>query len=97
NDGPVKLRLGMYASAVFELPEQAPRVVIPRSAFVGSVNSNQIYVLADGNTASIRTVVPGRIIGEQVEIVSGLEEVETVIISGQINLTDGARVEPQAI
>lgn len=97
NDGPAKLRLGMYASAVFELPEQAPRVVIPRSAFVGSVNSNQIYVLANGNTASLRNVVPGRIIGEQVEIVSGLGEVETVIISGQINLTDGARVEPQSI
>ncbi|MFC3196499.1 efflux RND transporter periplasmic adaptor subunit [Parapedobacter deserti] len=88
------LKSGMYATAKFEFPEEAPRVVIDRNAFIGSVNSNRIYVYSETDqTAKLREVVSGRIIGEQVEILSGLEEGEMVITSGQINLNNGTRVE----
>ena len=58
---------------------------------MGSVNSNQVFVL-DSNTAVLKTVTSGRIIGEKVEIINGLKEGEIVISSGQINLTDGTKV-----
>lgn len=90
------IRAGMYATAVFEFPEQAPEITIPRSSFVGGVNSNQIYVLGKDSTAQLKEVVAGRIMGEEVEIVSGLEEGETVITSGQINLVNGTKVSPQS-
>lgn len=91
------LKAGMYGTAHFKLPAQEPSIVIPRTAFVGSVNSNQVYTLAADSSAVIREVVPGRIIGERVEVLSGLEEGEIVITSGQINLTDGTKVNATVV
>jgi len=96
NPGDNSLRAGMYATAKFQFPTQEPQIIIPRSSFVGGVNSNQVFVLAQDSTAKIQEVVPGRILGEQVEIRSGLEEGQTVITSGQINLVDGTKVSPQS-
>lgn len=87
-----QLRAGMYGTALFEFPQQAPAIVVPRTAFAGSVSSNQVFVVEGGNTARIRKVVAGRILGDQVEIMGGLNEGETVITSGQINLVDGSKV-----
>jgi RND family efflux transporter MFP subunit len=89
------LRAGMYATATFEFPKQDPALMIPRTSFAGGVNSNQIFILENDNTARIRDVVSGRIIGEQVEIIGGLTEGEIIITSGQINLIDGTQVKAQ--
>lgn len=88
------IKAGMYGTAIFKFPGQAPTLTIPRGSFVGSVSSNQIFVLGEGNKAVLRKVVAGRILGENVEILDGLKEGETVIISGQINLIDGTPVAP---
>lgn len=90
-----ELRAGMYGTAHFKFPQIDPAILVPRGAFVGGVNSNQVYVLSGDSTAVLRQVVAGRIFGEQVEIIKGLEEGETVIASGQINLVDGAKVAAQ--
>jgi len=95
NGASSELKAGMYGTAHFSFPQQEPTILIPRGSFVGGVNSNQVYVLEADNTASVRQVVAGRIFGEQVEILRGLEEGETVITSGQINLVDGAKVQAQ--
>ena len=58
---------------------------------MGSVSSNQIFVLAD-STSKIRKVIAGRILGDKVEILDGLKVGETVITSGQINLFEGTAV-----
>lgn len=87
------LKAGMYGTAIFKFPKQDPTISIPRGAFVGSVSSNQVYVVASGNKAELRKVVAGRILGDQVEILDGLKEGETVITSGQINLSEGAKIE----
>ena len=95
NPEPNTIRAGMYATATFKFPKQQAQITVPRSAFVGGVSSNQLFVLENGNTAKLKTVVSGRVVGEQVEIVSGLNEGEVVITSGQINLVDGTQVSPQ--
>jgi len=95
NSASSELKAGMYATAHFKFPQQNPTILIPRGSFVGGVNSNQVYVLEADSIAAIRKVVAGRIFGEQVEILQGLEEGETVITSGQINLVDGAKVQAQ--
>ncbi|RZK54619.1 MAG: efflux RND transporter periplasmic adaptor subunit [Pedobacter sp.] len=87
------LKAGMYGTALFKFPKQAPAILVPRTSFVGSVSSNEVYVLNKSkNTAEIRKVVSGRILGENVEVLEGLKEGETVITSGQINLTEGTPV-----
>ncbi|MNE35724.1 hypothetical protein D3C80_1295000 [compost metagenome] len=66
--------------------------MVPRNAFVGSVSSNEIFVVENG-VAKLRKVVAGRILGDKVEIINGLNDGETVIVTGQINLQDGNTVE----
>jgi RND family efflux transporter MFP subunit len=85
------LKAGMYGTANFELPKQAPMMLVPRNAFVSGVNSNQVFVVENG-VAKLRNVVAGRIFGDKVEIRDGLKEGEALIVSGQINLADGSKV-----
>ncbi|PWG80034.1 efflux RND transporter periplasmic adaptor subunit [Pararcticibacter amylolyticus] len=92
NNSGNQLKAGMYGTATFDLPAQKPLITVPRSAFVGSVNSNKVYLLK-GNTAQEHKVTPGRIISDRVEILNGLNEGDIVIISGQVNLVDGAQVQ----
>ena len=87
------LRAGMYGTAVFNFPKQAPSILIPRTSFVGSVSSNQVFVYdKSNNTSKVRKVVTGRILGDNVEVLEGLNEGESVITSGQINLAEGTAV-----
>ncbi len=89
-----ELRAGMYGTASFRFPKQAQTILIPRSTFIESVSSNKIYVLEDGKAVQ-RDVIAGRIIGERVEVLQGVKPGESVIINGQINLTDGIEVQVQ--
>ncbi len=87
------LKAGMYGTAVFKSAQQKQTMtVIPRTAFVGSVSSNQVFV-AENGIAKLKTVTAGRILGDKVEILSGLSDGDTVITTGQINLQDGNTIE----
>lgn len=86
-----RLRAGMYGTAMFSFDNEAPAIMVPRTAFIGGVNSNRVFVARDGK-AYERGVVSGRIIGDQVEILEGLAENDTVITSGQINLSEGSSI-----
>ncbi|WDF63726.1 efflux RND transporter periplasmic adaptor subunit [Flavobacterium sp. KACC 22763] len=87
------LKAGMYGTANFGAKSQKQNLkVVPRNAFVGSVSSNEIFVVENG-VAKLRKVVAGRILGDKVEIINGLNDGETVIVTGQINLQDGNTVE----
>ncbi|HRO46628.1 efflux RND transporter periplasmic adaptor subunit [Agriterribacter sp.] len=85
------VKAGMFATAMFHFPAPPPSLVIPRTAFTGSVSSNQVFVLTGDGTARLQQVVAGRITGDEVEILSGLREGDKVITSGQVNLSDGAK------
>ncbi|MBZ4036013.1 efflux RND transporter periplasmic adaptor subunit [Flavobacterium sp. 17A] len=87
------LKAGMYGTANFGSNNQKQNLkVVPRNAFVGSVSSNEIFVV-ENNVAKLKKVVAGRILGDKVEIINGLNDGETVIVTGQINLQDGNKVE----
>lgn len=87
------LKAGMYGTAVFKASQQKQALtVVPRNAFVGSVSSNQVFVVENG-IAKLKKVTAGRILGDKVEILDGLSDGETVITTGQINLQDGNTVE----
>lgn len=91
NNAGNQLKAGMYGTAIFDFPNQVPITIVPRTAFVGSVNSNQVFVV-ENNKAILKTVTAGRILGDKVEIVSGLNEGDLVVTSGQINLANGSAI-----
>lgn len=86
------LKAGMYGTANFGAKQKQELKVVPRNAFIGSVSSNEVFVVENG-IAKLKKVVSGRILGDQVEIVDGLSNGDVVIITGQINLQDGNTVE----
>ncbi|MBC5837527.1 efflux RND transporter periplasmic adaptor subunit [Flavobacterium muglaense] len=87
------LKAGMYGTATFKSTQQKRTMtVVPRNAFVGSVSSNQVFVVENGK-AKLKKVNAGKILGDMVEIVGGLSDGETVVTTGQINLQDGSAVE----
>jgi len=93
NNASNDLKAGMYGTAQFDSKQQKQLLtIVPRVAFVGSVSSNEIFVVENG-TAKLKKVTAGRILGDQVEILNGLSEGQTVITTGQINLQDGNKVE----
>lgn len=93
NNASKDLKAGMYGTAEFASKQQKQSLkIVPRNAFVGSVSSNQVFVIENG-IAKLKTVTAGRILGDKVEILNGLNEGETVIVTGQINLQDGSKVE----
>jgi hypothetical protein len=66
-------------------------MVVARNAFVGSVSSNKFC--STERNRKIKNVTAGRILGDKVEILDGLSNNEIIIVTGQINLTDGTKVD----
>ncbi|MCY4778872.1 efflux RND transporter periplasmic adaptor subunit [Sphingobacterium sp. UT-1RO-CII-1] len=86
------LKAGMYATASFGDVAETAVLVIPRNAFVGSISSNQVFIVEKGK-AVLKNAVAGRSFGDYIEVSSGLTAGDQVIVSGQINLLDGNAVE----
>lgn len=86
------LRAGMSGKAFFDLGESVPALVIPRDAFAGSVREGEVFVVKDGKVR-LRRIEAGEAYGNLIEVLSGLEAGEVVVVSGQINLQDGDPVE----
>jgi RND family efflux transporter MFP subunit len=92
NNAHNELKAGMYGTATFDPSgQQKPIRFIARDAFVGGVNAGQVFIVKDG-VAKLSKVTPGRIFGEKVEVLQGLSDGDIVVTSGQINLTNGAKV-----
>lgn len=92
NNASNDLKAGMYGTAYFGSEQSVNTLVVPRTAFVGSISSNQIFAIEDGK-AVMKNVVSGRSFGDDIEIISGLEKGTVVVISGQINLLEGTPIE----
>ena len=92
NNSDKSLKAGMYGTASFGSKQKQNLRIVPRNAFVGSVSSNEVFVVENG-IAKLKKVTAGRILGDVVEIVNGLSDGDNVIVTGQINLQDGNAVE----
>lgn len=95
NDKDHPLKSGTFINARFERQEAVPLLMIPKSALGEGMKQPYVYVVrADGadSRVSHRDLVLGREIGEQVEVLKGLQPNETVVVSGQLNLVDGSKV-----
>lgn len=88
------LKAGMYATALFKTnhgAETQNMLTVPAEAFVNGVSSGQLFVVQNG-TAKMVKVMIGKIYGDKVQILSGLNEGQQVITSGQINLDNGSKI-----
>jgi len=86
------LKAGMFARIAFKSIAPTEALTIPRVSLVGSIKDAQVFVVRK-NIARLCTVVIGKQSADLFEVVSGLAEGDTTVISGQNNLVDGARVQ----
>jgi RND family efflux transporter MFP subunit len=85
------LRPGTFVYIDFSRKSQRPVLLIPRAALLESEKNAQVYVVQKDSVA-IRPVVTGAQVGNQVEVISGLQPGEQVVTVGQINLKEGTRI-----
>lgn len=86
------LRAGMHAKASFTFDANRKGLTLPRKAIAGSLQDAKVYVVND-SVAELRAVTLGGTFGEKVEVISGVRESDRVVVTGQLNLSDKARVQ----
>jgi RND family efflux transporter MFP subunit len=87
------LRPGMYARVTVNFGNRRS-VIVPDQSIVKQEGTGTkfIYVLNEDSTVSYLPIVLGRHMGTEYEVVSGLEEGQTVVVKGQSSLKDGLKV-----
>lgn len=87
------LKAGTFVYVDFDRPSLENLLVIPRSALVESLQNPFVYIL-DNDRAVRKDIVISRDLGSYIEVSSGIEEGDIVITSGQINISEGSRINP---
>ena len=88
------LRPGMFARVTVNYGDNF-RVVVPDRAVMKQVGSGEqyVYVLNEDGTVTYSVVELGRRMGNKYEVISGLDDNATVVMTGQTKLKNGITVE----
>lgn len=88
------LRPGMFARVTVNYGDNF-RVVVPDRAVMKQVGSGEqyVYVLNDDGTVTYSVVELGRRMGNRYEVISGLDDNATVVLTGQTKLKNGITVD----
>ncbi len=84
---------GLYGTVHFMIPRPKPVIVVPSSALIFDQRGMQVATYSDG-VAHLQKVGIGQDDGAQVQIVTGLQPGQDLIISPPAGLADGAKVKP---
>lgn len=85
------LRSGTFVDADFFKKTSQQALLIPREAIIESIQSPAVYVVVK-NRVHQKEIRVGREISGMVEVLSGLQNSEQVVVSGQINLKEGTEI-----
>jgi multidrug efflux pump subunit AcrA (membrane-fusion protein) len=88
------LRSGLYGRARFEEGAR-PVLTVPRAALVARGQLQRLFIAGPDGRARLRLVTTGTTLGDRVEVLSGLDAGEHVVIEGAAGLTDGEAVAPR--
>jgi membrane fusion protein (multidrug efflux system) len=86
------LKAGTFARGELVLERAVPTRLIPVASVISSSGVSRVFIVKGGSVQS-RVVKTGRVLGDRLEIVSGLSEGEWVVTSGHGKLADGMVVE----
>ena len=88
------LRPGMFARVTVNYGDNF-RVVVPDRAVMKQVGSGEqyVYVLNNDGTVTYTVIELGRRMGNRYEVISGLDDNATVVLTGQTKLKNGIKVD----
>jgi len=82
---------GAYAEVHLKIPSQFPTYLIPTNTLIFRDKGLQVGVVKDGKVV-LKTVIPGHDLGEQMEIVGGLDADDQVVLNPPDSLVAGQAV-----
>jgi RND family efflux transporter MFP subunit len=83
---------GSFAEVHLAVPSGAPTFILPVSALIFRAQGLQVGVVKDGNRAELTDIILGRDFGAEVEVVSGLQGDDDVIVNPPDSLISGETV-----
>ena len=83
---------GQFVETALRVASEQDVHVAPTRAIQTGQNGQYVFVVRDNQTVDMRTIKPGRVIGDRTVIVEGLRAGETVVTDGQLQLVPGATV-----
>jgi RND family efflux transporter MFP subunit len=86
-----RLKPGLFATALLRQADETAALLVPRSAVETISGTSRVYVVKDGR-AEERIVTTGEVIGELIELTSGVTKGERVASDPKGRLTDGRPV-----
>jgi membrane fusion protein, multidrug efflux system len=86
------LKAGTFVKVLIKLPKTGNSLYFPREALQGSITDAKVYVARNGK-AELRNIVAANGNDKYLEAISGLKEGEEIIITGQVNLSDGKAIK----
>jgi membrane fusion protein, multidrug efflux system len=91
----VQLRSGVYGKARF-ISGQRQALAIPKTAISQRGQLTGVFVVDQSGLARLRLIKTGRAFGDNVEILSGLNGGEQIVMEGPATIQDGTRVREAA-
>jgi RND family efflux transporter MFP subunit len=82
---------GVYCMVELKIPRKAPSLIVPSEAIIFNREGLSVAVV-EGGVAHIRKISLVRDLGTSVEVNAGVSTGDQVILSPQVNLTDGLKV-----
>src|SRR5712675_1674032 len=86
------LLTGSYAEVHLKVPTQASTYLLPVNTLIFRSEGLQVGIVKDGNI-TLTTVTPGHDFGSQIEVVSGLNANDQVIINPPDSIVTGQKVQ----
>jgi RND family efflux transporter MFP subunit len=85
---------GMYAQVLLSLADAPNAIAVPVGALDSTGSVNKVYTIDSQGTVHIRTVTTGIQSPQFVQVMSGIQAGEAVVIGSHSGLQDGERVQP---
>jgi RND family efflux transporter MFP subunit len=82
---------GLYCLVELKIPRKAPSLIVPSEAIIFNRDGLSVAVVEDG-VAHIRKINLVRDMGTSVEVNAGVSNGDQVILSPQVDMTDGRKV-----
>jgi HlyD family secretion protein len=86
------LRPGLFVNVTFEIPRLRPNIVVPAEALIFNQAGLQVAVVQD-DQVHLQKITIYRDLGKTVELESGLNGGEAVVLSPPADLQEGAKVK----
>ena len=92
NSARYPLKAGTFVNATVTIPGKGMSLFIPREALQGSSQDASVFVAENGK-AVLKKISVGTGNDLDLEILSGLKKGDKVVTTGQINLSDGKKIQ----